>query len=227
MNHHLKHKRIFITATGTDVGKTVVSRALLQAFNKDGHNANAYKPLAIKHDETAQHCVDATILQSSSTQTFTSDEINPVCLDYQSIWQKSTPEFDTSLFSKGLNHIEVQSDVVVVEGTGGWRVLFDNDRYLSDWVKQEKLPVVLVVGIQQGCINHAILSAEAIRQDGLELIGWVANRINPGEGYYAENVETLSKQLAAPMLGELPYLYKPEQRDLSEYMNVAPLYETK
>ena len=224
MNHHLKYKHIFITATGTDVGKTIVSRALLQAFNKDGYRANAYKPLAIKNDESELPCVDVMILQSSSNQTLSTEEINPVCFDYQQIWTKSTSVFDMSIFSAGLKHIEAQSDIVVVEGTSGWRVLFEEDRYLSDWVKQEKLPVVLVVGLQQGCINHAILSAEAIRNDGLELVGWVANRINPGEGYYAETLETLSKSLAAPMLGELPYLYKPEQRDLSKYINITSLY---
>lgn len=225
MNNHLKHKRFFVTATGTDVGKTIVSRALLQALNKGGHNSNGYKPLAINHDDQDNTYKDAVILQDSSATALTEQEINPVRLDYSAVWQAPETRFDASVFSDGLRNIEEKSDAVIVEGTGGWRVLFHGDSRFSDWVVQEKLPVILVVGIQPGCINHAMLSAEAIKADGLTLAGWVANRINPGESYYAETIDTLATQLSGPLLGELPYLSKPESRDLSQYINIKPLYQ--
>ncbi len=88
---------------------------------------------------------------------------------------------------------------------------------------QEQLPVLMVVGIQEGCINHALLTAQAIANDGLPLIGWVANRINPGLAHYAEIIDVLSKKLPAPLIGELPYLPRPEQRELSQYINLSLL----
>ncbi|WP_323159416.1 ATP-dependent dethiobiotin synthetase BioD, partial [Pseudomonas marginalis] len=86
----------------------------------------------------------------------------------------------------GLDHLNKQSDTVIIEGNGGWRYLLNNNTFYSDWVKQQKLGVILVVGIQHGCVNHSLLTAEAIKQDGLPLIGWIANRINPGLAHYAQ-----------------------------------------
>ena len=114
---------------------------------------------------------------------------------------------------------------MVVEGTGGWRSLMNDLRPLSEWVVQEQLPVLMVVGIQEGCINHALLTAQAIANDGLPLIGWVANRINPGLAHYAEIIEVLSKKLPAPLIGELPYLPRAEQREQSQYIDLSILGE--
>ncbi|HFT1972482.1 TPA: AAA family ATPase [Escherichia coli] len=94
---------------------------------------------------------------------------------------------------------------------------------LSEWVVQEQLPVLMVVGIQEGCINHALLTAQAIANDGLPLIGWVANRINPGLAHYAEIIDVLGKKLPAPLIGELPYLPRAEQRELGQYIRLAML----
>lgn len=83
------------------------------------------------------------------------------------------------------------------------------------------MPVILVVGIQLGCINHAILTAEAIERDGLKIAGWVANRINPGLAYYAETIAALKQNISAPCIGELPYLARPEERDLSGFIDLS------
>lgn len=110
-----------------------------------------------------------------------------------------------------------------MEGAGGWRVPVSRTDYLSSWVKQEKLPVILVIGVKLGCMSHAILTAEAIRNDGLELVGWVANRINPGTENYAEIIRMMEDNLGAPKLGEIPYMPSIKKRDLSKYINLAPL----
>ncbi len=112
---------------------------------------------------------------------------------------------------------------MVVEGTGGWRSLMNDGRPLSCWVVEQQLPVVLVVGIQSGCISHALLTAEAIAQDGLPLLGWVANRINPGLAQYSDIIEILREKISAPLLGELPYLPRAEQRDLTPYIDISLL----
>lgn len=90
---------------------------------------------------------------------------------------------------------------MVVEGTGGWRSLMNDLRPLSEWVVQEQMGVLMVVGIQEGCINHALLTAQAIASDGLPLIGWVANRINLWLAHYAEIINVLSRKLPAPLVG--------------------------
>lgn len=122
------------------------------------------------------------------------------------------------LLSQRLAALSESAERVIVEGTGGWRCLMNNERPLSEWVISEKMPVILVVGIKLGCINHALLTAEAIMDDGLTLCGWVANRINPGLAEYASIIRVLEKQLQAPLLGQIPYLPRVEQRDLTGYL---------
>lgn len=80
------------------------------------------------------------------------------------------------------------------------------------------MPVILVVGIKQGCINHALLTAQAIRQSGLQLQGWIANRINPGLSHYSEIIRFLSDKIDAPLIGKIPYIHKPEEQELGQYI---------
>jgi dethiobiotin synthetase len=106
------------------------------------------------------------------------------------------------------------ADVVLVEGAGGWRVPVNDDETLADLARQIGAPVVMVVGLRLGCLNHALLTAEAIRADGLQLAGWVANHVDPHMACVAENIATLQARLNAPLLGKLPWMAKPESRDL-------------
>ena len=216
-------KRFFVTGTDTSVGKTVVSRALLQALAASGRTVAGYKPVAKGSKETPEGLrnKDAMVLQSVSSIELPYSAVNPVALsEDESSVAHSFPINYTQL-SNGLAHLCDRVDHVVVEGTGGWRSLMNDLRPLSEWVVQEQMAVVMVVGIQEGCINHALLTAQAIASDGLPLIGWVANRINPGLAHYAEIINVLSRKLPAPLVGELPYLPRAEQRELSQYINLT------
>ncbi|WP_054180153.1 dethiobiotin synthase [Trabulsiella odontotermitis] len=218
-------KRFFVTGTDTAVGKTVVSRALLQALAASGKSVAGYKPVAKGSKETPDGLrnKDALVLQSVSTPELPYAAVNPLAFSEEESSVAHSGPINYSLLSNGLAQLSQQVEHVVVEGTGGWRSLMNDLRPLSEWVVQEQLPVILVVGIQEGCINHALLTAQAIANDGLPLIGWVANRINPGLAHYAEIIEVLSKKLPAPLIGELPYLPRAEQRDLSHYVDVSIL----
>lgn len=218
-------KRFFITGTDTSVGKTVVSRALLQALAASGKSVAGYKPVAKGSKETPDglHNKDALILQSVSSLALPYDAVNPIALSEDESSVAHSCPINYGLLSDGLQRLSGQVDHVVVEGTGGWRSLMNDLRPLSEWVVQEQLPVVMVVGIQEGCINHALLTAQAIANDGLPMIGWVANRINPGLAHYAEIIEVLSKKLPGPLIGELPYLPRAEQRELSQYIDLTML----
>lgn len=220
-------KRFFITGTDTAVGKTVVSRALLQALAASGKSVAGYKPVAKGSKETPDGLrnKDALVLQSVSSLVLPYEAVNPIVLSEDESSVAHSCPINYGLLSDGLQRLSGQVEHVVVEGTGGWRSLMNDLRPLSEWVVQEQLPVLMVVGIQEGCINHALLTAQAIANDGLPLIGWVANRINPGLAHYAEIIEVLSKKLPAPLIGELPYLPRAEQRELSQYIDLSILGE--
>ncbi|WP_220265687.1 dethiobiotin synthase [Enterobacter sp. Colony194] len=215
-------KRFFVTGTDTAVGKTVVSRALLQALAAEGKSVVGFKPVAKSSKETPEGLrnKDALVLQSVSTLALPYSMINPIALSEDESSVAHSFPINYPLLTDTLSQLSAQAEHVVVEGTGGWRSLMNDLRPLSEWVVQEQLPVVMVVGIQEGCINHALLTAQAIASDGLPLVGWVANRINPGLAHYAEIIEVLSKKIPAPLMGELPYLPRAEQRDLARYIHL-------
>ncbi|AHG22445.1 dethiobiotin synthetase [Chania multitudinisentens RB-25] len=221
-------KRLFVTGTDTDVGKTVVSRALLQAFAAQDRLVTGYKPIAAGCQETSEGIrnKDALVLQASSSIPLSYEEVNPItCMD-EVFHAHATQDIDYGLMSRGLQHLASKSDVVVVEGSGGWRVLMNDLHPYAEWVVQEQLPVILVVGIKLGCVSHALLTAQAIVNDGLPLLGWVANRINPGLAHYAETIDALQQRIPAPLLGEIPYLPRAEQRELAQYLNISCLLES-
>lgn len=192
-------KRFFITGTDTSVGKTVVSRALLQALASSGKSVAGYKPVAKGSKETAEGMrnKDALVLQSVSSLELPYEAINPIALSEEESSVAHSCPINYTLLSNGLASLSDKVDHVVVEGTGGWRSLMNDLRPLSEWVVQEQLPVLMVVGIQEGCINHALLTAQAVANDGLPLIGWVANRINPGLAHYAEIIDVLWEKTAS------------------------------
>ncbi|ANO33197.1 dethiobiotin synthase [Vibrio breoganii] len=220
------NKTIFVAGTDTDVGKTVVSRALLQAFNARGLSTIGFKPVAAGCEMTAEGArnSDALYLQSAASIELAYDEVNPVAL-----MTPASPHIaakiddkpiDTASLSEKLHQHQKNADFVLVEGAGGWRVPIADDGYLSEWVADEKLPVILVVGVKLGCLSHAILTAEAIKNDGLEVVGWVANRVNPCEEHYRDIITFLESQIGAPKIGEIPYMRGVKKKDLSKYINL-------
>ncbi|EFE94593.1 dethiobiotin synthase [Serratia odorifera] len=220
-------KRLFVTGTDTDVGKTVISRALLQAFAAQGRTAVGYKPIAAGCYETSEGMrnKDALVLQASSSVPLSYQEINPITCPDEVFHVHASDDINYGVMSSGLHHLADKAETVVVEGSGGWRVLMSDLRPYAEWVVQEQLPVVLVVGIKLGCVSHALLTAQSIINDGLPLLGWVANRINPGLAHYAETIDALQQRIPAPMLGEIPYLPRPEQRDLAHYLDISTLLD--
>jgi len=219
--------RFFITGTNTRVGKTVVARALLQVLVSSGKSAVGYKPVARKGStkQPGNQSKEIAMLQSASSIILPAEVINPLVLN-EGGSPGSTTQMDYSLLSNGLADLSHQYDCVAIEGCSGWRSLMNDLHPLSEWVVQEQLPVLMVVGIQDGCMNHAQLTAQAILQDGLPLLGWVANRINPCMANYASIIEALSKILPCPLLGEIPYLSRPEEKELGHYIDLSAISDS-
>ncbi|TQQ40334.1 dethiobiotin synthase [Vibrio cholerae] len=222
---------IFIAGTDTDVGKTVASKAILQALATHNIATIGYKPVAAGSDKTefGYRNSDALHLMKAATVDVPYEDVNPYALVLPTsphiAAKHENVTIDYALLSNKLSKHKQNAELVVVEGAGGWRVPTSDSDCLSTWVKQERLPVILVVGIKLGCLSHAILTAEAIRADGLELVGWIANRINPGTEHYAEIIEHLEGRLGTPKLGEIPYMPKAKRQELGKFIQLDHLLE--
>lgn len=211
-------KRYFVAGTDTDVGKTFVSQAILMAANQAGLKSIGYKPVSAGCEETSEGLrnSDALMLQRNSSVVLQYDEVNPVAfLDPVAphlAAKKEEINIDVETVSQGYeNLLAKDADLVLVEGAGGWRLPLNDSQFLSDFVIQHDLPVVLVVGLKLGCLNHSLLTVEAIKRDGLNLAGWVANQIDPDMLYLKDNIEALHGLISAPCLGVIPRLSVAEQ----------------
>lgn len=218
-------KRFFVTGTDTEVGKTVASCALLQAANREGFKSAGYKPVASGSDYTAQGLrnEDALALQRNSRVALRYEQVNPFTFAEPTsphiISADEGRPIDAAAISAGLRELEALSDWLLVEGAGGWFTPLSETLTFADWVEEERLPVILVVGVKLGCINHAMLTAQAVLQAGLPLAGWIANDIQPPARRHPEYLATLKRVLPAPFLGEIDRNQKQRRRRVgrSEY----------
>ncbi|MGP4844652.1 dethiobiotin synthase [Marinobacter sp. 1Y8] len=223
----------FVTGTDTGVGKTLVTAALLHAANKQGLRTLAMKPVASGCEETPEGLrnEDALMLQSAMSESVPYEQINPVAMLPAIAPHIAAQEEGKQLSSQRLaglcRGLQMRpADLFLVEGAGGWRVPL-NDRETYSRVAQEmQLPVIMVVPLQLGCINHALLTAEAIRSDGLVLAGWVGNRLSSEPmAREAENLDYLKNHLRAPFLGDLPWQAEPDPAVLSANLDTRPLID--
>lgn len=232
-------KRWFITGTDTDVGKTVASCALLQAAAQQGYRTAGYKPVASGSQMTPDGLrnSDALALQANSSEALSYSQVNPLTfLEATSPHIASASErreIDLSVLSQGLQQLEHAAEWVLIEGAGGWFTPLSPQATFADWVQREQFPVIMVVGIKLGCINHALLTALAIRQAGLKLAGWVANEVIPAGERQVEYMATLTQMISAPRLGVVPYLTDLDvnpitrRRDLGGYLDLGLLADTE
>lgn len=196
----------FVTGTDTGIGKTTVSCLLLRAYAAQGMKAVGMKPVASGCERMKGKLVsaDATLLQAAGNVQAPLSAINPYAFEpplapHIAAAQAGT-EINLPVIREALRSLQAMADVVIVEGVGGFCVPLNPQQNTADLAVALDLPVILVVGMRLGCINHALLTAEAIRCRGLQLAGWVANRIDPDMAAFEENLATLDALLVAPCL---------------------------
>lgn len=219
-------KAYFVTGTDTGVGKTLVTSALLHAFARQGNKVVGMKPVAAGC-ETTPHglsCEDVEQLQAQSNVAAPLNLVNPYALA-PSIAphlaaEQDGVEIDLDVIVSSFTALREMSDVVLVEGVGGFMVPLNAAQDTADLAARLSLPVILVVGMRLGCINHALLSAQAIRLKGLRLAAWVANRIDPAMKAFDETLHALEARLAAPLLGVVPCLVKADPFVATEFMDL-------
>ena len=228
----LSSRHFFITGTDTDVGKTLIGCGLLVAAANKGLRTLAVKPIAAGADSTPEGLrnQDAVMLMEAMTEKMSYQQVNPVLLE-----PPIAPHIAAEQVGRRVSVAQLaglcrgammqSADFVLIEGAGGWRVPLNGRELLSGLAVELQAPVVLVVGMKLGCISHALLTADAIKADGLRLAGWVANRIDPDMSCFEENVSTLKALLPAPCLGVVPYLDSDERgfNKVAEFLDVSIL----
>lgn len=217
----------FVTGTDTGVGKTAVSCALLLAASQAGLRTAAVKPVAAGCDDNGKN-EDALALQASMTEALDYEQINPVALP-----EPIAPHIAANHAGKRLQASRIAglcrgvmlggADFILIEGAGGWRVPISSRETMADLARELGVGVILVVGMRLGCINHALLTAEAVRRDGLPLVAWVANQCGPRMACHEENVATLQQLLGAPLLGEVPFIPEWRAEQLAAHLEIHDL----
>jgi dethiobiotin synthetase len=182
-----------------------------------GLSTAGMKPVAAGAEQTTDGLrnEDALLLQHASSLQLSYELINPVCLKeplspHLAARLEKRQINNAQLLGSAKNFLDCNAEFMLIEGAGGWRVPVNDESLLSDFATDLQLPVILVVGLRLGCLNHALLTAEAIHHDGLTLAGWVANGIDPDFACRAENVGTLQEKLGAPLLADIPWQERPD-----------------
>ena len=218
----------FVTGTDTNVGKTLIGCALLQGFAARGKRVVGMKPVAAGCDAEGQND-DVLKLRAAGNVEAAYGQLNPYCFQPaiapHIAAQRAGVIIQFSRIAESYKKLAAQADVVIVEGVGGFRVPLNEQQAnaqqdSADLVQELDLPIILVVGIRLGCLNHALLTVEAIATRGLTLAGWVANIIEADMPMHEENIAALQQRIAAPLLGIVPYLQQADARVVATRLNL-------
>lgn len=196
----------FIAGTDTGVGKTWWTTALLREANKIGIRSLGLKPVAAGAVRTAAgwRNDDALALQAASSLALPYEDINPVCLPLATsphlAARSAGVAIDVRALVNSVRATALQAELALIEGAGGWLTPLDDQQTLADFAQELAAPVILVVGLRLGCLNHAQLTANAIRESGLPLAGWIANELANDHGDRPAQIEFLTRKLGQPPL---------------------------
>lgn len=222
---------VFVTGTDTEIGKTFCSCLLMEALQQRGLKVAGMKPVASGGELRAGRLVneDALQLQQQSGMNHPYDWVNPYVFE-----PPIAPHLAASQAGHRIEHqpiveayaqLQEHSDQVIVEGVGGWRVPLSDSLSVSDLPGLLGLPVVLVVGMRLGCLNHALLTIESIEQQNVPVVGWIANGIDPGFAAQQGNLQTLESRLSVPCLAQISYqpvsLTPQQQAQLATGINIS------
>ncbi|WP_348814449.1 dethiobiotin synthase [Halomonas sp. H10-59] len=217
----------FVTGTDTDAGKTLASSGLLALARRQGQTTLGLKPIASGCESTAEGLrnIDALTLQAQSVPSVPYDDINPFAFAPPIAPHLAARYAGVDLSLDRLCHtlggsLELPRDLILVEGAGGYRVPLNDQEDLAGLATRLQLPVILVVGLKLGCLNHALLTAEALKADGVTCAGWIGNLVDPGfaedELLYRDNLDHLKARMPGPCLGIIPRLDGGDHRALAD-----------
>lgn len=216
-------KNFFITGTDTDAGKTLITQALLIKAQQQGLKTLGLKPVAAGDlvaipGTDKQGNDDAVKLMAASTQSLPYTQVNPILFDAAIAPHIAAAQAGRNITISALTGyvrgaLMTPADLRLIEGAGGWMVPLNGREPLSKLARELKTPVIIVVGMKLGCLNHALLTAKAIRADGVEIAGWVGSQVDADMSCVEENLQSLQGMMGAPCLGFVPFQ---EQLDLDK-----------
>ncbi len=223
---------VFVTGTDTGVGKTLAACALIHALRAAGEAVVPMKPVAAGAVERSGRWLNedtVALVEAANLGIEVAERVTPVLLR-----EPMAPHIAARREGRSISLAPILAALAegtpgafhVVEGVGGFVVPLGESLDTVDLARAIGLPVVLVVGLRLGCLNHALLTARAIEAAGLGFAGWIANAIDPAMTAADENVEALVARLAAPLLGRLPHRSAPDARELARFLDVRPLKGT-
>lgn len=213
----------FITGTDTNVGKTVIACALLHGFAAQGKRVVGMKPIAAGCGDDGIN-EDVRQLRAASNVLASLGQFNPYCF-VPAVAPHLAAQFAGVIINlerivASFTELAGQADVVIVEGAGGFLVPLTDREDSADLAAQLGLPIILVVGMRLGCLNHALLTAQAIAARGLILAGWVANCVEENMPMLDENIAVLQQRITAPLLGVVPYQAQPDTKVAANFLNL-------
>jgi dethiobiotin synthetase len=220
---------LYVTGTDTGIGKTLASCALLHALRGRGLRAAGMKPVAsgCERIDGQWRNADALALQAAGEPGMAYADINPFALEHplapELAARDAGVEVDLPPILAAHARIADRVDALVVEGVGGWAAPLSASLMQADLVRALRLPVVLVVGLRLGCINHALLSTRAIAADGARLAGWIGSHVDPAMERVADNIAMLRARMPAPCWGVLPHAPGADPASLAQHLRIPAL----
>lgn len=220
---------VFVTGTDTGCGKTEISLALMAALGQGGSRVLGMKPIASGCEPTPEGLrnEDARRLRSRGSREVPYELVNPYAFEPaiapHIAAARAGVAIEPAVIAAAAEDLANRADFLVVEGVGGWRVPLGPALAVSDLPLALDLPVVLVIGVRLGCINHSLLTVESIEQSGARLVGWVANQLEPDMPARDDNLATLTARIYAPCLGRVPRMAAPDPRQAARYLDLETL----
>ena len=218
----------FVTGTDTGVGKTLIACALLRAFARTGKSVVGMKPVAAGRE--GGRWADVEALAHASTVSARAQIVNPYALEPaiapHIAAELAGLEIGLESIARAYEELSRLADVVVVEGVGGFLVPLNAAQTGADLAMRLGLPMVLVVGMRLGCLNHALLTRRQIEASGLRCAGWVANCIFPDMPHLDGNIRALEQRLDCPLLGVVPFLREPTAAAVAGLLSFDALIES-
>lgn len=219
----------FITGTDTDSGKTLVTATLMESFKKQGFTVNAMKPVAAGMTDKCSFIAneDALLINQHASTEYDYALVNPYvfqpAIAPHIAAEQAGININRDVIFNAFNELNADVDITLVEGAGGWLVPLNDKADIADIPGWLDVPVILVVGLRLGCINHARLTLSVIRSMGYPVSGWVGSQVEKAMDCLDENIQALKNHLDIPCLGTLPYSENPDPGVLSECLDVSQL----
>jgi dethiobiotin synthetase len=215
----------FITGTDTGCGKTAITLGLMHRLQQTGKTVLGMKPIASGAEMTPSGLrnEDALGIQAQGSIELPYEQVNPFAytppIAPHLAAAAAAEPIEIERIVEIYHQLSEQADVTLVEGVGGWSVPLSETESLGDLARQLDLPIILVVGLRLGCINHALMTEACIGLSGCRLAGWVGNLVEPDMAAQSGNLDTLRTKLSAPCLGVVPWLDDPSPKLVSPYLD--------